>query len=105
MLTRCLVVHADGTTEAVVWNQCEIAARLGGSVTFVGTVDALDVVMVALAENASLARHVWNDSNLLFEDAGVVRGPIVCIGTSAVDGEPVDVDVEALEAWWRGGGR
>ena len=97
-MSVCLLVHTDGTRERVVWEQCEVAKRLGGAISFVGAIDALRVVAVGLA-NAPVAHgpnalarthpHVFHDMD--------VRGPIIFVGSDD-DGDEMDVDVAALHA-------
>ena len=93
-----MLVHADGCEEVVQWLHESVSARLNGPLTFVGARG--DAVLVALREPDAAIHpiHAWNDApdSPLFEEAKPVRGPIVCIGTSADAGFAVDVDVTSL---------
>jgi hypothetical protein len=98
-MSVCLLVHADGTRERVVWDQRAIATHLGGAITFVGALDDLHAVIVGLAREAAadldvnaLARthpHLFHDTD--------VRGPVVFVGSDD-EGEEMDVDATALLA-------
>ena len=95
-MSVCLLVHADGARERVVWDQRAVATHLGGAITFVGALHDLHVVVVGLADapadldvNALARTHPH-----LFHEADV-RGPVVFVGSDD-DGEEMDVDVDAL---------
>ena len=93
---RCLLAHADGRVERVWWEHRNVAAHLGGSVTFVGAVGA-DVVAVARADapatatpNALFRTH----RSAFFDDADAPRGAVVFVGDA--DGAAADVDEACL---------
>jgi len=98
---RCIVVHADGRMETVVWEQRAVAQHLGGSVTFVGGIEDLQVVFVALAfappSDAPINPFFANHRALFFPCTPPMRGCMVMIASDD-DGEPIDVDVEKVHA-------
>lgn len=95
---QCLLVHPDGRRERVVWDHREVAQRLGGAITFVGAVDHLWVVAVALQEPPpGLEVHAMSSESWIHE--AEVRGPILFAGSDA-EGEEMDVDVDSLVVWF-----
>ena len=98
----CLLVHTDGGREPVRWAQESVATRLGGPVTFVGSLDAVDVVVVALRDPDPAVHgvHAWQQSlpRVFFDRSDTVFGPVVCVATSADCGDEVDVDLPALHS-------
>ena len=94
--SRNLLVRQDGTWCEVVCPQREVAARLGGPVTFVGMLDANHVVVALAAPGAHVPENMaLRGSGALFEASPPVRGDAyVC--ASDVAGEETDADAEAL---------
>ena len=91
-MTRCVVLRHDGVRECVEWPQCQVAARLGGAVTFVGVVgDA--VALVGLADASEQPVNACLPPAVLFEPPA--RGDVIAVAMDEV-GEEVDVDVDAL---------
>lgn len=87
---RCLYVPSDGSPPREVrWVHESIAAILGGPLTFVGTIDDLDVVAVGLVDNDSLP------VNERCQSVCHARGPVVFVGTDE-EGEASDIDVTSV---------
>jgi len=82
-----------------VWDQRSIALHLGGSITFVGGLNDLNIVIVGLAdldETTDINPLQKSTSDLFMDEP--VRGDIVFCGSDE-DGEEMDVDIAALMAW------
>lgn len=89
-MTKCVLLRCDGTRAVVDWAHGEVAARLGGAVSFVGAVDD-DVVVVGRADAAALPVNAHVPAALVF--APPVRGDVVL---AAVGEEEADVDTDGL---------
>lgn len=95
-MSQVLFVPADATrpAEARRVDQRDLAQLLGpGSVTFVGAVPDLGVVLVARAD-ATRSNARFRDVET---DGGDILGDVVCVATDA-DGEACDVGCEAFRA-------
>lgn len=96
-MSRCIHVDPNGKFEAVMWNQCTVAQRLGGSVTFVGGIESLNIVFVSLAycEHGDINPFFTHHQNLFFPCTPPIRGSIVMVASDET-GEEMDVDVEQV---------
>ena len=113
-MAACLIAHVDGRLERVRWNQRDIATLLRTSlteahgdlaqgVTFVGAVDALSVVAVALRDATHLPVNSVAETcpaEVFMEEMLPVRGPVAFVASDA-RGKEADVKADALIAWLR----
>ena len=98
-MNRCIVVHPDGRMETVMWEQRAVARHLGGSVTFVGGIEELQIVFVALAftppSEEPINPFFVDHRERFFPCTPPMHGSMVMIASDD-DGEPIDVDVERV---------
>lgn len=92
-MTRCLLLTCDGAHREVDVEHARVAEHLGGPVTFVGALHAIDAVVVGLQASALLPRHpLTHRRDVFFSDE--VRGPLLVVASDE-RGRERDLDVEA----------
>ena len=95
-MPRSWLVPVSGKSEIVHWPHESVCTEMGGMITFVGAIDDLKVFVLALAGSEKLpVNPLCTDCNVFLQLP--VRGPVLFIATDEA-GEPMDVDVEAVES-------
>ena len=95
-MPKSWLVTATGRAEVVQWPHESVCSEMGGMITFVGAIDDLHVFALALAASTELpVNTLCTDCNVFLQLP--VRGPVLFIATDDA-GEPMDVDVEAIES-------
>ena len=91
-MSTCVIVDASGSSEVATLTETQIASLLGNTVSIVGAIDELQVVVVS--SSPSDTPHVWAEplSAVLCE----IPGDTLVFVASDVNGDAMDVDVEAL---------
>ena len=77
---NCLLAHPDGTLEEITVAQRAARDVLGGDVTLVGAVAAVDVFAVALRDSAHLPINPLCSDPSRFDTP--VRGPVLFVATN-----------------------
>lgn len=96
IMPQSWLVPVSGKTESVHWPHESVCSEMGGMITFVGAIDDLHVFALALAASEELPVNTrCTDCNVFLQLP--VRGPVLFIATDDA-GEPMDVDVEAIES-------
>jgi len=98
--------HTGGERETLFWDQEDLHTLLGGPVTFVGAIDDLRLVAVGkkMVGNESTSSppppppNPWCTDPSFFETP--VRGDVV-LAYSGEEGERGDIDINALDRWFR----
>ena len=93
---QSLWIKPNGCSEVVDWPHEQVSQRMGGPITFVGGIDDLHVFIVGLVEPRSPEDlEEWSVDERIFMK-GTMKGPVLCVATND-NGDPIDVDVEALK--------
>lgn len=95
-MPRSWLLTVDGKHEVVDWAHEEVSAMMGGTITFVGAIDDLQVFVLALTYSDKLYVNPFCTDCDVFMHLPV-RGPVIFIATDK-DGDPIDVDVEAVKS-------
>jgi len=92
-MSECLCIQCDGSMQVMRMPQKEVAAFLGGSITFVGAIADFDAVAVALVTSDAAANRVTSLFPCWF-DAGVC-GDVMIVASDA-NGDEKDLDAETV---------
>ena len=96
-MPRSWLLPVDGKAEIVDWPHEKVCEKMGGMITFVGGIDALQVFALALqTPDSTMQTNPWCTDREVFLELPV-HGPVLFIATDEA-GEPMDVDADAVQS-------